>query len=443
MMKVTIQTLRSLALPGAALLLLALQTAPAQALPSFARQTGEACADCHIGGFGPQLTPHGMRFKLGGYTESDGQGLKLPLSAMLVGSFTHTAKDVDAGDSSGNDKWKVEQGSVFLAGRWTDSLGSFIQATTSSDADGTVSMDNADIRFARTLQLAGADTTLGLSLNNNPTVSDPFNTLPAWRFPFMSSDVIAPMASPLLDGGLEHQVAGLSAYGFWNDSLYAEVGGYRALSSNFLNDVNVDAANKIDGTAPYWRLAYTQDRHKDAWSLGVFGMSADILPGYRAGATDKHDDIGVDASYQFLGNRKNILTFNTAYIHEHNKLGATDPGDKADLDRFDLAGSYYYDQTYGLSLGLFDINGTANHALYPNTWDGLGSANGKPDSRGYLVQADWTPFGKEGDTSWANLRLGLQYTGYTKFNGANHNYDRAGSDASDNDTLFAFLWTAF
>lgn len=442
-MKATIQTLRSLVLPGVALLLLALQAGPAQALPSFARQTGEECADCHIGGFGPQLTPFGMRFKLGGYTQTDGQGPKLPLAGMLVGSFAHTGKDVDTGDHSGNDKWKLEEASVFLAGRWTDSLGSFIQATTSSDADGTVSLDNADIRFARNLELAGADTILGLSLNNNPTVSDPFNTLPAWRFPFMSSDVIKPMASPLLDGGLEHQVAGLSAYGFWNDSLYAEVGGYRSLSKGTLDDINVDPENKIDGTAPYWRLAYTKDRPKDAWSLGVLGMSADIRPGYMPGATDKRNDIGVDASYQFLGNRKHILTLNTAYIHEHNKLGASDPGNKASLNRFDLAAAYYYDETYGLNLGLFDIRGTGNHALYPNTWDGLGSANGKPDSRGYIVQADWTPFGKGGDRSWTNLRLGLQYTGYTKFNGASHNYDHAGRDASDNNTLFAFLWTAF
>lgn len=43
------------------------------ALPSFARQTGESCDACHVGSFGPQLTTHGMKFKLGGYTESDGK----------------------------------------------------------------------------------------------------------------------------------------------------------------------------------------------------------------------------------------------------------------------------------------------------------------------------------------------------------------------------------
>ncbi len=40
--------------------------APAQAVPAFARQTGQNCIACHVGGFGPQLTPFGRAFKLDG-----------------------------------------------------------------------------------------------------------------------------------------------------------------------------------------------------------------------------------------------------------------------------------------------------------------------------------------------------------------------------------------
>lgn len=64
----------------------------ASALPSFTRQTGEACVSCHIGSYGPQLTPRGMLFKLTGYTQSDGEDGKVPLSAMIVEGFTHTSK---------------------------------------------------------------------------------------------------------------------------------------------------------------------------------------------------------------------------------------------------------------------------------------------------------------------------------------------------------------
>src|SRR5438105_4380242 len=40
----------------------------AYGLPSFARQTGQKCAACHVGGNWPQLTPWGRFFKLSGYT---------------------------------------------------------------------------------------------------------------------------------------------------------------------------------------------------------------------------------------------------------------------------------------------------------------------------------------------------------------------------------------
>ena len=423
-------------------------TLPAHALPSFARQTGEECASCHVGAFGPQLTPHGMKFKLEGYTESNTTSPLLPLSGMVVGSYAHLKNDLPDGT---NNQKAIQEASVFLAGKITDHLGSFIQATTASGAHGRIEMDNLDLRYARPRQIGDGETLLGVSVNNNPTVQDPLNTVPAWRFPYMASEMVGPMASPLLDGGLSGQVLGASAYALWNDSVYAELGGYKSLSLKFqdnfanLNDRNDPEGGKIDGLAPYWRLAYIKDNHKDAWSVGLVGMSADLQPGYVSGPSDKYRDIGIDASYQFLGNRKNILALNTSYIHEKQTLDASDPGNKVNLNRFDMAGSWHYDQTYGLSLGLFNVNGSANATLYADSADGFGSASNKPDSRGYTLQADWTPFGKEGSwgAPWANMRLGLQYTAYTKFNGASHAYDGSGRDASDNNTLYAFLWTAF
>src|ERR1022692_2816047 len=44
---------------------------PAEALPSFARQTGQPCGTCHTDF--PGLTPYGRLFKLGGYTAGGGQ----------------------------------------------------------------------------------------------------------------------------------------------------------------------------------------------------------------------------------------------------------------------------------------------------------------------------------------------------------------------------------
>jgi len=66
------------------------------------------------------------------------------------------------------------------------------------------------------------------------------------------------------------------------------------------------------------------------------------------------------------------------------------------------------------------------------------------DTIGTVVQADYTPFGKE--DSWprpfANVGVGLQYTVYTKYDGATTNYDGTGRNASDNNTLYLFVWMA-
>ena len=63
---------------------------PARAVPAFAAQTGQPCSACHIGAFGPQLTPLGRAFKIGGYTQTGGEGLlsQIPLAATVLGSFT-------------------------------------------------------------------------------------------------------------------------------------------------------------------------------------------------------------------------------------------------------------------------------------------------------------------------------------------------------------------
>jgi hypothetical protein len=86
---------------GAGLLLLpviaTLASGPARAVPAFAVQTGQPCAACHVGAFGPQLKPFGRDFKLHGYVGNDGQDHGLPLALTARTSFTHTSVPQDGG----------------------------------------------------------------------------------------------------------------------------------------------------------------------------------------------------------------------------------------------------------------------------------------------------------------------------------------------------------
>jgi len=62
----------------AGIIMMGLPTRQAQALPSFARQTGQPCGTCHTDY--PALTPYGRRFKLYGYTIGGGKYRTTPFS---------------------------------------------------------------------------------------------------------------------------------------------------------------------------------------------------------------------------------------------------------------------------------------------------------------------------------------------------------------------------
>ncbi|MDR3395003.1 MAG: cytochrome C [Parasulfuritortus sp.] len=420
---------------------------PAHAVPSFSRQTGSTCADCHVGSFGPQLTPFGMTFKLNGYTLTNGGEGHIPLSAMVQSSY-EKLNTAPADGSKQHTAEFAQQASLFLAGRMTDHIGAFIQATGTGEHGTfkvpTLAQDNADIRYADTFTLGGKSSVVGVSLNNNPTVSDVFNTVPAWRFPYIGPTLTpGANASPLLDGGLGAQVWGLNAYTLVDNTWYAELGGYMPQSRSFLESTNVlapgDPYNKLSGVNPYWRFAYMGNVGGGTVTAGVFGLNARITPDGLT-AKDKYNDIGVDGSYQLPVGKNDILAVNGAYMHEKQTLDATFANAGSDnasntLHRFDLSASYYFDQTYGLTLGTSRIGGTSDTTLY----------GGDPTTNSYILQADWTPFGKAGSwgSPWANVRLGLQYTWFTKLNGLTNSDNGGGPKASDSNTLYAFVWTSF
>jgi len=423
---------------------------PVSAVPSYSRQTGEPCTSCHVGAYGPQLTPHGRAFKLGGY--SDGKTV-VPLSGTALMTFTHTAKDQSepASEHDGrNDNVALQEFLGLIAGRVAPRVGTFI-GVAYEGPERKAKLDHFDVRYALPLKIGAKDAILGFDVNNNPGSQDAFNTLPAWAFPHEAPELVPErLGMPLLAEGLEGQVAGLSTYLWFDDSLYAEVAGYRSLSHDLLETIGVeDEAGRIAGVAPYVRLAYQKDWGTRVAAIGLVGMQTRLHPERVPGPTNKYFDWGLDATYQELGDRKNILTAQLSYLHERQKPDFDFAEGGTTLHRRSLSSlnanvGWSHKNSYGLTLGLFRSWGTRDPNLFVPEEDG-GSRTGKPDTAGYILQADWTPFGKEGSwhAPYANIRVGLQYTGYFKFNGASHDYDGFGRDASDNNALFAFVATAF
>src|ERR1700730_12860257 len=229
----------------------------ASAVPSFARQTGMPCSQCHTLSFGPALTAYGRQFKLNGYTFGEGEH-PMPLAVMVQGGFSRTdaaQPDAPAPHFSNTENLSVDQVSLFVATRITDHIGMFSQSTYSG-VDRHFSWDNTDIRYARPLTLFGTDAVVGISVNNNPTVQDLWNSTPAWGYPYITSPLV-PGAStgPVISGGLGPLGLRGTPHHHVDRHLYLEAGAYRGLSDRWLNNVGLYPANNlhIDGAAPYWR----------------------------------------------------------------------------------------------------------------------------------------------------------------------------------------------
>jgi hypothetical protein len=418
-------------------------------LPSYARQTGLACSACHYQFL--TLTPFGRKFKLNGYTltnlpslvdkDSTTNGGRLGLSpfsllsAMATAAVTHTKDDIP--DTQNDAVALPQELSGFLAGRIAPKIGLFSQFTYAG-ADGAFGIDNVDIRFADKATVGGStEMAYGFTLNNNPAVQDLWNTTPAWGFPFIGSEG-APggAASALIDGGLSQNVLGLGGYAMVGNLVYGELSVYRSAFQGAAAPSSATGA--IHGVAPYWRLALQKEWEHQYLMVGTFGMHSSLFPDVLSGPRDTYSDAGVDAQFESKAGTGNLVV-RGAWIHERQTLDATAAAGgsanvKNTLKVLRVNASYYPRQWLGVSGGYFDTRGSTDAGLYaPDPVDG--SASGSPKTNGFIGEVDFNP--------WENTRLGVQYTGYSNFNGGKTDYDGSGRNASGNNTLYAFTWLAF
>jgi hypothetical protein len=432
----------------------------ARAVPNYAIQTGQPCTTCHIGAYGPQLTAFGRAFKIGGYTQTGGDGgNSVPISVMLQSSYSNTTKGQGspaANNYGANGNFAMDQISVFTGGRITDYLGAFVQGTFNGIAS-TFHLDNTDIRLTTPLSVGDTELRVGLDINNNPTVQDPFNSTYAWGYPYVSSALVpTPTAQPLLAGGLAGNSLGATLYAWYDRSLYLEAGLYNTFGPSLLSYTgNGYGPGATAAPAPYARAAYEWNWNGQSAHIGGIFLHSNINPAVSTFASngsngqDSYTDYAADGGYQWIGDGTNIVSVLGIIDHEDQKLSsslATGAAGQAGhtLNQVRLNASYYYQQTYGATLGWQKTWGTADPLLYAPAAV-TGSANGKPNSNAFIFEADYVPFGKSDSRfgPWVNLKLGVQYTMYTQFNGGTSNYDGSGRAASDNNSLYVFAWMIF
>ena len=468
--------LRSARAPLATRLLLpalALLAVPAaNAVPSFARQTGMACEACHT--VWPELTHFGRVFKANGYTLDNLKQVRgvtaqreeilslaslPPLSLMVQVSYTQLATPLPDSAGAGNSQNGTvafpQQISLFYAGKIAPHAGAFIQLTYGNDS-GTIGIDNTDIRFAGLKVLPGDQSLIyGVSLNNNPTVQDLWNSTPAFGFPYAASNSAPGVPyGAQIDGGRAQDVAGLTAYAFWNESLYGEVGLYRSAKQGTAGPLDsLTAGGVVSGAAPYWRVAYEHNWGRHSLEGGLYGAKFKIFPdlggqvaggvGYGQelkGPTDDFQDVAEDVQYQYMGDQ-HLFSFEATRIHEKQTLNASslaagvDPVGN-DLTTFRAAATYYWKRRLGGTVGYFSTTGggaTFSPAI-PET-SAAALTLSPADTKGWMAELNYVP--------WLNTKFSIQYTAYNKYQGYSSNYDGAGRNARDNNTLYILGWLSY
>ena len=473
--------LRRVAGAAAALIFAAFLTiefaAPAQALPSYARQTGQPCGSCHTDFAG--LTPYGRRFKIGGYTygggpyrtspfssdDSTNNSQKTwvpPISAMVTLGLTHTEAPMapPTDPFKTNDNITVAPLSVFWGGAITDHIGAFAQLTyggppmtASIGNDPYVhswGWDNTDVRFADSTSIGNVSITYGITANNNPTVQDPWNTTPAWQFPYALTPFTAGFGpTPIIDSALgPGHVGSVGAYAYVADMLYLEASVYRTLSPNVQNDLGEDPfdAPGLFDAAPYWRAAFEPHWGNNWIEIGTFGMAANVHP-FTSGPsppftppplppvttatsplTDRYTDIGLDSQYQYQGDNF-WFTLRGSYIREYQDLNASFANG--------FIGNPFNELNEARAYASLAYGNDNRIVLTGQYFTATGSPALSADTNGWIAEIAYIPFISSFAPGWPwlNARIGLQYTWYEKLNGTT-------IGASSNNALFLYLWLA-
>ena len=225
----------------------------------------------------------------------------------------------------------------------------------------------------------------------------------------------------------------------WNDHLYADFTVYRSEHAGGPQPViGADFAFNIQGVAPYWRLAWQQTWGLNYLEVGTYGIYMSSVPGGIIGPADTYLDPAVDLQYERPFG-VDLLTVHTTYIHERSDLNATFAAGGAaapahQLNTFRADATYHLRSRYTFTGAGFSTTGSADPILFapaPVT----GSLLGSPNSGGFIGQAGFWPT--------QNIELSVAYTGYTKFNGASHNYDGSGRNASANNSVYIALWLSY
>lgn len=320
--------------------------------------------------------------------------------------------------STQNDNLTVPQASIFFGGKIINHVGAFAQITyDNTPGAANFGADNIDIRYANSAKLNGMMVDYGLTVNNNPTVQDLWNSTAAWGYPYAGG---LGLGNTQLDG-IGADVVGLGAYAMWNNWLYTEFDAYQGSKASGLLNVfhfttlpSADAKDGYvynDGTAPYVRIAVQHNFGNNYVMVGGQYLETKQIGNYYTptpDATIDYKDYAIDAEWQYTKGDHLVTAEASNAWETQSQTGS------ADVKTETLKGkiSYFFKQKYGVEFN------------YVTT-----KTDSATDNTGTTVQLDYF-------IPTQNIKLAAQFNNYTK-------YDGTSVGASDNNNVYLVGWFMF
>lgn len=337
----------------------------ANAVPSFARQTGFTCSTCHT--IPPRLNRYGMMFKLKGYTEGKaladipaGNGYTItkfnPVSVRVL-SYPYSKR-------RGEDKEVIfpDEFMIVFAGRITENIGAILEPLYEAE-EGEWDVEYARIagvkRFGNTLVgIVGGWT--------SPTGTDPFISLD-----YHGRRLTRQKATPhdaLRNTGLQDifdfNNRGASLYAFVANTLYVNLGAYTG-SSRLENEaigieeeiVNRKSSDPLDF---YGRVAVLPPTGFADVNVGAFFYSGEDKLQAPDGSPltidattftkNRATRLGVDLGVQKYVSKDVMLELLAMYLDGKDRISSSTGTQEVKHRGFNLSGTFYWKSKVGLSL---------------------------------------------------------------------------------------------
>jgi hypothetical protein len=382
----------------------------ASAVPSFARQKGKACTNCHT--IWPRLLAAGREFKELGYTEVgetypriqednlDLLGLSgTPLAVSMI-SLPYLKA---SGQSS--EAHIPEEMAIFLAGRITPNIGGFVEPKWARDT-GQFSLEL--VKLAGATRVAGTNNLGIVFLKSDVAGADPYNTIRFTAYNTVNTPAIftSSRASGDLFQFASTENQGMVVNGrFFSNMVYAAVGAFRG--DEFAERVENDPIDI------YGRVAF---------EYAVTGESVASIGGFYYGGKQKYNHsftdlvapigggsittttvsqgiyeskikrYGADFQWQ-TDSQPHLFEVVGVYMYGKDK-GAWDGIADTPADYFDVSftgyyaeGSYFFNRKYGVTIGYDHIKSSEDNSL---------------DKKGPTFNVMYLP--------WLNTKLALEYS---------------------------------